>query len=186
MATVHLVRHGEASAGWGTDPDPDLDDLGRDQSTAVAHTLHKKLGDAQIEVWTSPLLRCRSTARPFIELCAVEADVVDAVREIPSPINISTEERIEWLRDAMEGTWSDLGGEFESYRDNLVEVITSITRDTVVFSHFIAINAIIGACSGDDRLVIRHLANTSVTTVDVTDGALILVEGGEEAESLVR
>ncbi len=186
MATVRLVRHGQASAGWGTDPDPDLDELGRAQSSAVAHALHLKLGDAQIEVWTSPMLRCRSTAAPFVELCGVEAHVVDAVREIPSPTNISTDERIEWLRGAMEGTWSELGGEFASYRDNLVKVITSITRDTVVFSHFIAINAVIGACSGDDRLVIRSLANTSVTTVDVTDGALTLVEGGEEAESIVR
>ena len=86
----------------------------------------------------------------------------------------------------MDGTWSDLGGEFVAYRDHLVERIAAIEHDTVVFSHFIAINAIIGACSGDDRLVIRTLDNTSITTVDVTDGVLTLVEGGAEADTTVR
>lgn len=186
MATVRLVRHGQASAGWGTDPDPDLDDIGRSQSAAVADALHSQLGEGPIEVWTSPLLRCRSTAKPFVELRGIEARVIDAVREIPSPTDISTEERIEWLRTAMEGTWAELGGEFELFRDHLVGAIELITDDTVVFSHFIAINAIIGACIGDDRLVTRSLGNTSVTTIDVTNGVLTLVEGGEEAESLVR
>jgi len=186
MATVRLVRHGQASAGWGTDPDPDLDDLGRSQSETVAQALHAQLAGTPVQVWTSPLLRCRSTAQPFVDLHGVEARVVDAVREIPSPTDISTEQRIEWLRTAMDGTWGDLGGEFVAYRDRLVDVMSAVTTDTVVFSHFIAINAVIGACIGDDRLVIRSLANTSVTTIDVTNGALTLVKGGEEAETLIR
>ena len=43
----------------------------------------------------------------------------------------------------------------------------ALDEDTVVFSHFVAINAVIGACVGDDRLVIRSLDNCSVTVVDV-------------------
>jgi len=186
MAIVRLVRHGQASAGWGTDPDPDLDDVGRSQANNVAELLRMQVGDTSLDVWTSPLLRCQSTARPFVEALGTDPQIVEAVREIPSPSNISTDERIEWLRGAMEGTWSELGGEFLLYRDNLVDVMRSVARDTVVFSHFIAINAIIGACLGDDRLVIRHLDNTSVTTVDVTDGVLTLIEGGNEAETLIR
>ena len=186
MAIVRLVRHGQASAGWGTDPDPDLDDVGGSQANNVADLLQTHVGDTPIEVWTSPLLRCQSTARPFVEAQSADVLIVDAVREIPSPRNISANERIEWLRGAMEGTWSELGGEFLSYRDNLIDVMRSVLHDTVVFSHFIAINAIIGACLGDDRLVIRHLDNTSVTTIDVTDGALTLIEGGNEAETVIR
>jgi broad specificity phosphatase PhoE len=186
MAIVRLVRHGQASAGWGTDPDPDLDDVGRLQANNVAEELHSQLRETPAEVWTSPLLRCQSTARPFVEALGIDAQIVDAVREIPSPRDISTDERIEWLRGAMEGTWSELGGEFLVYRDRLTEVMSSVSGDTVVFSHFIAINAVIGACLGDDRLVIRHLDNTSVTIIDVTGGVLTLVEGGNEAETLIR
>ena len=57
---------------------------------------------------------------------------------------------------------------------------------TVIFSHFIAINAAIGVATGDDRLVIRSLDNCSVTVVDVDDVGIHLVEGGHEADTLIR
>ena len=38
----------------------------------------------------------------------------------------------------------------------------------------------------DDRLVIRSLDNCSVTVIDIADGRLVLVEGGEEADTLIR
>ena len=56
----------------------------------------------------------------------------------------------------------------------------------MVFSHFIAINAVIGVALGDDRLVIRSLDNCSVTVIDVVDGLPVLVEGGHEADTLIR
>jgi broad specificity phosphatase PhoE len=73
-----------------------------------------------------------------------------------------------------------------SYRDGVVDRVRRCQRDTIVFSHFVAINAVIGACLDDDRVVIRSLDNTSVTTVEVVDGALRLVEGGAEADTLIR
>ena len=39
----------------------------------------------------------------------VEAQVEPAVAEIPSPEGVAMADRIEWLRVAMRGTWSDLG-----------------------------------------------------------------------------
>ena len=44
----------------------------------------------------------------------------------------------------------------------------------------------IGVAIGDDRLVIRSLDNCSVTVMDVEDGRLRLVEGGHEADTLIR
>ena len=56
----------------------------------------------------------------------------------------------------------------------------------MVVSHFVAINAAIGAALGDDRLLVRSLDNCSVTVVDVVAGSLRLVEGGHEADTLIR
>ena len=96
-------------------------------------------------------------------------------------------ERTEWLRAAMSGTWAALGPRYTDFRDGLVAYVRSIALDAVVFSHFIAINAVIGAALGDDRLVIRSLDNCSVTVVDVgDDGVLTIVEDGREADTLVR
>jgi len=93
---------------------------------------------------------------------------------------------VEWLRAAMTGTWSDLGGEYVTFRDRVLATLSRIGTDTIVFSHFIAINSVIGACLGDDRLVVRSLDNCSVTIVDQVGAALQLVEGGHEADTLIR
>jgi broad specificity phosphatase PhoE len=183
VTLVRLVRHGRAEAGWDAHVDPDLDDFGWDQARAVAVRL-APLGP--LPVLTSPLLRCVSTAEPLCVAWGVEPVVTDAVAEIPSPLGVPNTERVDWLRAAMTGTWSDLGDRYTTFRDGAAERIRECERDTVVFSHFVAINAVIGACLGDDRLVIRSLDNTSVTTVEVSDGVLRLVEGGAEADTLIR
>lgn len=182
-AVVRLVRHGRAAAGWNTDPDPDLDDLGRQQATSVADEL-MTLGP--LAVVTSPLLRCRSTARFYADRSGQAVTVEPAVAEVPSPEGIEMADRVEWLRAAMQGTWFDLGPRYTSYRDEIATYVSGCVGDTVIFSHFIAINAVIGACLNDDRLVIRSLDNCSVTTVAVESGRLRLVEGGSEADTLIR
>jgi len=183
MTRLYLVRHGRASAGWDTDPDPGLDRIGQAQAEAVAARL-APLGP--LPVITSPLLRCCQTAIPLAAAWGVEPRIDAAVGEIPSPPGVPMGERVEWLRAAMAGTWSDLGAGYVTFRDGVLQALSNIDGDAVVFSHFIAINGVIGACVGDDRLVVRSLDNCSVTIVDHVGGALQLVEGGHEADTLIR
>ena len=95
-------------------------------------------------------------------------------------------DRTEWLRAAMDGTWTAMGERYTRFRDGVAASLSAVQADTVVFSHFIAINAAIGAALGDDRVVIRSLDNCSVTVVDADGGHLQLVEGGHEADTLIR
>ncbi len=184
MTRVYLVRHGRAAAGWDTDPDPALDEEGRAQALAVTAHL-RPLGP--LHVVTSPLLRCRQTAFPLETVWGVGAVVEPGVAEIPSPEGVAMADRVEWLKDAMRGTWAALGPRYADYRNQVVATIAALPADTVVCSHFVAINAVIGAAVGDDRLVIRSLDNCSVTVVEVAgDGALTLIEGGHEADTLIR
>ena len=94
--------------------------------------------------------------------------------------------RIEWLREAMAGTWSVLGPRYTAFRDGVAARLAACREDTVVFSHFVAINALIGSAIGDDHLVTRSLDNCSITVIDVVDGGLRLVEAGHEADTLIR
>jgi broad specificity phosphatase PhoE len=183
MTRLYLVRHGRAAAGWDTDPDPGLDEIGQRQAGDVAARL-APLGP--LRVLTSPLRRCRETAAGLAHAWQIEAKVDTAVAEIPSPEGVAMADRIEWLRVAMRGTWSELGPRYVTFRDNVVGSLCALDADSVVFSHFVAINAAIGAAIGDDRLVVRSLDNCSVTVVDVVDGALQLVESGHEADTLIR
>ncbi len=183
MTRLHLIRHGRAAAGWNTDPDPGLDGLGLQQATAVAASL-SQLGP--LPVLSSPLRRCRETAAVLAELWQVEPQIEPSVAEIPSPLGVAMVDRVDWLREAMLGTWGELGPRYVAYRDQVVTFLAGLDSDSVVFSHFIAINAVIGVALGDDRLVVRSLDNCSVTVVDVVDGALQLVESGHEADTLIR
>ncbi len=180
---VRLVRHGRAAAGWNVDPDPDLDDLGRQQAAEVALQL-RGLGD--LKAISSPLLRCRSTAQAYADLTQRPVTIENSVAEIPSPEGVEMADRVEWLRAAMQGTWSDLEQRYVAYRDAIASYVGNCADGTVIFSHFVAINAVIGACLGDDRLVIRSLDNCSITTVSIGASGLHLVEGGTEADTLIR
>ena len=53
----------------------------------------------------------------------------------------------------MAGTWAELGPELVAWRDRLVDAVAALTDDVVVVSHFIAINVVVGAAVGDDRVM---------------------------------
>lgn len=189
MSRIYMVRHGRASAGWNVDPDPGLDELGRSQALAVASQLSHH---GPLNVMSSPLLRCQQTAFPLATAWKREVEINAAVGEIPSPDGYTLENRVEWLRAAMATTWSDVaresGEKYAEYRQAIAHAVSSIESDTVIFSHFIAINAVIGAAVGDDRVLIHHLDNCSVTVFDTDgNGGLTLLEvGGEDANTLIR
>ena len=183
MTRLRLVRHGRASAGWDADPDPGLDAFGRQQAVEVAALL-APLGP--LPIITSPMRRCQETADPLATAWGVDLALDLRITEIPSPEGVAMGERVPWLRAAMHGTWRDLGDRYTRYRDGVAAALLALPADTVVFSHFVAINAAIGAAVGDDRVVIRSLDNCSVTVIAAADGALELVEGGHEADTLIR
>lgn len=194
MPTLYIVRHGRAAAGWDTAVDPPLDEVGRDQARATATVLaHKMKTDSvpTLDVVSSPLRRCRETAEAFEREVKMTARVEPRIAEIPSPDGIEMADRVTWLRRVTQGTWRDLaekeGVAYAEFHAHLVGWARSLSRDTVAFSHFVAINALIGAALGDDRLVIRSLDNASITVLQVDEhGVMTLVEGGSEADTLIR
>lgn len=189
VTRIYMVRHGRAAAGWNVDPDPGLDELGRSQALAVAGQL-SRLGP--LDVVSSPLLRCQQTAFPLATAWKKDVAINPAVGEIPSPEGYTLENRVEWLRAAMATTWSDVardsGQKYADYRQEIARAVASLTSDTVIFSHFIAINAVIGVALGDDRVLIHHLDNCSVSVfeTDGSGGLTLLEVGGEDANTLIR
>jgi broad specificity phosphatase PhoE len=182
-ARLRLVRHGRAAAGWDNHRDPGLDDVGRAQAAAMALTL-APLGP--LPIVCSPMRRTRETAEPLATAWGIEPLIDAAVGEILAPAGVEMGERIAWLRQAVEGPWSELGEPHVSWRSGVVDRLLALTADTVIVSHFVAINAAIGAAVGDDRVVVARLDNCSVTVIDVVDGTLRLVEIGREADTLIR
>lgn len=186
MATIRLVRHGRATGGWDAAVDPGLDEMGLTQALALADLLGPLAGPTAPALVTSPMRRCQETAAPLAARWGVTPVIEPLVTEIPSPVGVAVGQRVAWLQRAMTGTWTDLGARYTAYRDAVAAYVASRRADTVITSHFVAINAVIGACTGDDRVVIRRLDNTSVTIVETKDDGMVLVSGGHEADTLIR
>ncbi|MBV9252897.1 MAG: histidine phosphatase family protein [Actinobacteria bacterium] len=182
MPRLILVRHGEAAAGWNQDRDPGLSEEGHRQAAEMAAGL-KPLGPLAIVV--SPLRRTRETAAPLEAAWGVTATVDAGVGEIVSPIE-DLEERTVWLRGFMAGAWGAATPEHATWRRTVVDTLLAIPHDAVVVTHFIAINAAVGAATADDRVVSFMPGNCSRTTLDVVDGRLSLVELGGAAISVVN
>ena len=179
MARLHLVRHGKAAAGWDADPDPGLDDTGRAQAASMAAGLGP-LGP--MPIMCSPLLRTRETAAPLEAAWGVAARIDARVAEIPSPTE-DLQERTAWLQRALRGRWSELGDGYLAWRDELLGALAAVDVETTVVTHFVAINAVLGAIEGDDRMVVAAVANASVTVVDHDGERFQLVRAPVEAAS---
>lgn len=185
MSNLYFVRHGRAEASWDVAVDPSLDEVGRSQADAVANQLSLTIEPCAI--YTSPLARCRETSSFLAQSWRCEPIIEPRIAEIPSPQGVAMADRVEWLRAAMGGNWGDLAPEHRAYRDELVRFACATKGPAVLFTHFVAINALIGHVLGIDDVLTRALDNCSVTVfTHSSDGSLRLVEYGNEADTLVR
>ena len=178
MARIYMVRHGKAAAGFGEDMDPALDALGHAQAKAVAQKLHP-LGP--LPILSSPLRRTQETAAPLSILWNRTPVIETAVAEIPSPRGMTLEGRVQWLRKLMAGSWRSVTPELAQWREACIASVARLSNDTVIFSHYVAINVLAGAATGDDRVVNFSPDNCSVTTFETDGVKLRLIEKGGEA-----
>lgn len=180
MPRLHLVRHGHAAASWTDHPDPGLDDVGSAQAQRTAGVLAEAL--APRPIWSSPLLRTQQTAVPLASRWGAAIGLAPAFGEIPSP-STDPGERGAWLASAMVSHWPDLGAAVEAWRGRLLAAVRALDADAVVFTHFVAINAVVAEAEGRPEVMVFRPANASVTVVDVdpSAGAITVVERGSEA-----
>ena len=171
-------------AGWDADPDPGLSDLGRAQVASVAADLAGSLGPRPILV--SPLRRTRETAVPLCATWGLEASIEPAVGEIPSPVP-DLAARGAWLDHALHARFAELDDAVRAWREGLLARLRSVTLDTVVVTHFVAINAVVGAALGVDDVTTFLPANTSVTEIEIDPdtGAITVIARGADAPPIV-
>ena len=193
MGKIYMVRHGKAAAGWDGAADPGLDLTGHAQAEAVAQDLTATLAKP-VAVYTSPLKRCRETARPLATIWQTQAIVEPRVAEIPSPIE-DLVARTEWLRRVMAGSWADLladpesaGIDFAAWQSDVVTALVTLgkSEDIVVFSHFIALNAAYCAATGADQIVAFRPDNCSVSVFESDGETLKMLTLGHEADTQVN
>ena len=175
-----MVRHGHAAAGFDADLDPGLDDAGRAEAEAMVEQV-ASLGP--LPIVASPLRRCRETAAPLEARWGTAARVDPRVGEIESP---GLSDRGPWLRQLMQGEWTGQPAELLRWRARVVEALLEIDTDTVVVSHFVAINVAVGHATEDARVLCCSPDNCSVTEMRNDGGRLEVVQLGGQAVTQVR
>jgi len=183
MPRLYLVRHGEPAGTFTDSHDPGLSPLGHSQAKAAAEQL-RVFGP--LDVISSPLKRARETAAPYVALRDVHEKICKDVAEIPTPARVAFDKRGEWLRGVMMGKWSDAEPELQAWRANVVAFLQELPRNTVIFSHYVAINVAVAAARNDDRVTVCAPTHCSITILDATPDALIEIELGRQGESVVR
>jgi broad specificity phosphatase PhoE len=169
MPRLYLIRHGKPATVWGqgSDDDPGLDEAGRAQAERARDALLALPAEHRPQrVVSSPLRRCRETAEPLARALGVEIEIDPVVGEIPTPAQLTADERGPWLRKAFEGLWRDIEGDldYDAWRREIVAAL-SARGDTAVFSHFVAINAAVTHLAGDERVLAFRPDHASITTL---------------------
>lgn len=187
MPTLYFVRHAKPASSYGDSVDPGLDETGRAQAVRAAEELQKL--KKRLPVYTSPLQRCRETAQPLADAWGVTPIVFPEVGEVPSP-PLSLAERQEWLRNGMAGDWAALQAsappgspDYSAWRAALLNGVRGMDGDAVVFSHFIAINVVIGAARNSEQVISYRPDHASITVVEAGRDRLAIKALGREAGS---
>jgi len=180
MPRLYLVRHALPKPHGPDDRDPPLDPKGRKQ----AEILLRSFEPAQpLPVYSSPLMRCRQTAAPLASQWECVPKILEAVREVPAPDREGAARGV-FLKTLLEERWPAVlarEGEIRDWYQDLVVALSRIKEDSVVFSHYVAINAIVGLAMGSDRVTSFKPAHASVTVVEAEGGRFTLSRLGAEA-----
>ncbi|MFN3523021.1 MAG: histidine phosphatase family protein [Phenylobacterium sp.] len=190
MPRLYLIRHGKPAAAWGdahADVDPGLDETGQAQARAARDQLLALPAPERPRlVVSSPLRRCRETAQPLAEALGVEPTIDPAVGEIPTPAGVAHDARGAWLRKAFGGLWREIEGDldYDAWRRAIAQSLVA-RGDTAVFSHFVAINAVLSTLAGEDRVISFRPDHASITVLETDGRVLRLVAKGPEASTTV-
>ena len=164
MTSIWLVRHGEAAAGFSEDTDPCLSPLGREQAIHSADTLHRCV-PSHAALLSSPKRRAIETGEPYATKVQAELKIDGRFIELPSPGDLAA--RRQWLDEVLKGQWSALPESVQLWRREAVSAIGSFTSPTVIFTHFLVINAVAAHISGEDGVVQCLPANASVHELSI-------------------
>lgn len=179
-----MVRHGEAAASWGQSADPGLSPLGEQQAKETAWQLREELASDSPRIVSSPLLRAQETAAPLARLLKGNVEIDKRFREIPSSAPLA--ERQDWLRGFMREEWSTQNDLLMHWKQGIIQAVEALPANTVVFTHFLVLNTLVGHYQGDAKTLVYWPDNASVTTLCKEAGEISVDELGKQMKTVVN
>ena len=182
---IYLIRHGEAESSWDQDSDPGLSKKGKRQSLELTTSLKNYILEEKFTIISSPLRRALETAQPMLESNNLTFSINKIFSEIPSP-GIELSDRKEWLRKIFTINKNELLEPQSDWLKNILTEISNIKKPTLIFSHFMVINVIVGEILKSKKLVIFNPDNCSVTKITSKNKELRIIERGREFTTTIN
>jgi broad specificity phosphatase PhoE len=88
-------------------------------------------------------------------------------------------ENFPWDAGVQRRKWSAVDPALRTWRDSVVACALEFERNTAIFSHFIAINALASVATGSDETIVCTPGYASITEFERRDGKLVLLCHGE-------
>ena len=183
--TIYLIRHGEAAQAWDEAPNPILSQNGINQADNLAKQYLSILKQGNFQLISSPLARAQQTASPFQIGLNATVRINSNIAEIPSP-GIALKDRRNWLKALFNKTVSELEVPQLEWRNNIIQGMKSLEKDTLIFSHFMTINAIVGWITGDERVVSYYPNYCSITEIEKVRNQFFIKSLGKELSTVVQ
>jgi probable phosphoglycerate mutase len=182
MVNIYLVRHGEAEHSWADSTDSELSTHGHQQSQSV---IRRFKDQGPLKIYSSPLLRARETAAPLAKEWGASVFIDERFKEIPT--EVEQKDRRKWLQGIASLRWTEVSPKLRDWRANSWNALATISHDTVIFTHFMVINSLIGQLKNDDRLVLFQPDNVSITHLLIDEkGGVHLKSLGQEKATLIN
>jgi probable phosphoglycerate mutase len=182
MPEIYLVRHGEAEQQWGgANPDPSLSTEGLGQAKSCVNFFREQ---RPLNILVSPRSRAQQTAEPLMDFWSVQAKTVQQFDEIPTLPEIVN--RREWLLGVLGSQWASQPEIIQQWRRAIMQRLLLIDEPTVIFTHFMVINAVVSQVTQDPHCCVFLPDCGSVTRLLLEGGELTLLERGCEATSVVN
>ena len=186
MSEINLIfiRHGEAAESWGEHPDPGLSKNGISQSQKLISNPSLQSLENFMFI-SSPKSRAKMTAAPILKKYNKKLIIDNHFSEIPST-NIKASEKREWLKKVMTMNIGDLPKEVSVWRDSIISKTLSFTNNTIIFSHFMVINAIVSGLIKRSEIMHFYPDYTSVTQITVKNNEAIKISLGDEKKTIIN
>ncbi len=182
---IYLIRHGEAGKAWHEDPDPGLSKMGYEQAKSSYDSLRSEIPLANFQLCTSPLLRAMQTAEVFQMFLGEDLITVPVFSEIPS-LGVPLSERQNWLKGVFAQTIPELDQNLINWRNQIIDTLQNIDRNTLIFSHFMVINCVVGWIEKNEKLVSFNPGYCSVTHIEKRADRFLIRQKGMDVNTLVR
>tara|TARA_B100001027_G_scaffold97705_1_gene67082 strand:- start:21 stop:584 length:564 start_codon:yes stop_codon:yes gene_type:complete len=162
---IILIRHGEAENKWGEHPDPGLSLKGISESYDLLQ--HKELQSLEDYFFiSSPKLRAIETAKPLAKKFNKKVKIDNCFIEIPAE-GIKPDKKQEWLEQIVQTNKKELPMFIKNWKNKILNKIKKIDRNTIIFSHFMVINALLSELNDMDTLLYFYPGHTSVVILEM-------------------